>query len=946
MANFLLPVQKIPELTLVAGTCQWLLRSQTWLDWTTAAQSKLLIITGCMGSGKTAHATACLAHLSTENSSYPRKVVLSYFFSQARYNCHRSLKQFLTNLICQSYEQTGGPERTKIVSILHQYRHNYQCLEQCPNDILQTLLDRILDVAPPFALLIDGLDECMGNRDVVINILVRLSTKQGTLVVATCRSLGFLPSHTQNVVNIELLAGHTHHDFKAFVQDKIGDQLNWPGAQGKALQQQVFQFVLKQSQDNFLHAGLVVEILRQKRTPAQVKVAMENFTFDGVDDLNDRYHVLNAFIEKTLTPEELSRRTSIFRLLVATQEPLNIHQINDFLALDTISCVIDENEVSFNIKDEIEHLGQYFICISNTEQVTFYHTAAKLFFLEHLIDIEESNLFLARKCLAVLSQNTYRDPKRAVELLRRHLLTGTTYGSQSEACLVHESPIYEYAAKHFHEHIVLVSVPPEDLVAKLGRFLRATEFVSWSEALFDFKRGAGFSSRILVYKTLMRWSQSLPVDDQEEIAIQDYFEIPHLLLAESLKDTEEDKILQYLPRIRVGEYFNAGGQCTDDWRKACRNKEIVAVGLSQLRGPTDPFVMKARSSLYAELFWQKQFTNARDKLTELYRQQKDIVGMAKDDIYVTAWLLTSAYLALGQIQDASELLHNALKQVRERFGNHYRLFMLLELLDGQRLELNRHLDESAAHYRTVVEALSNLIGSENGFTLLAKTALGAVLRKQGQYDQAETYLFAGWAGRQKLFGSNINVAVDAALQLAMLYRDRAKGSESIQILDELSSSEIFQEDFERKCQETHIRCLVAFDQGEYVRPKRDLLELLEASSGSNRDRNNRELLWVRIDLADVMRMHGDDDEAWMLFSDLVTWGGTSDSSDDLREEPESPAQLKIAEKALRLVREAKIAESKKLLEENKLRWVCDADFWFLVQGGPTLDTSIISPVHL
>ena len=67
----------------------------------------------------------------------------------------------------------------------------------------------------------------------------------------------------------------------------------------------------------------------------------------------------------------------------------------------------------------------------------------------------------------------------------------------------------------------------------------------------------------------------------------------------------------------------------------------------------------------------------------------------------------------------------------------------------------------------------------------------------------------------------------------------------------------------------HIRSLVGFDNGEYETPKFALLNLLNQATGNNRDRNKRDLLWIRIRLADVMREYGEADDALMLFSELV-----------------------------------------------------------------------------
>ena len=72
------------------------------------------------------------------------------------------------------------------------------------------------------------------------------------------------------------------------------------------------------------------------------------------------------------------------------------------------------------------------------------------------------------------------------------------------------------------------------------------------------------------------------------------------------------------------------------------------------------------------------------------------------------------------------------------------------------------------------------------------------------------------------------------------------------------------------------------------------------------------------------------DEAASLFDDIVKPAtGDSDSNQCLAEEPNTPQQLAIAEKALRHVRQASSMEADKLLSENKLEQVRTQDLWIV-----------------
>ncbi|KIX06090.1 uncharacterized protein Z518_04064 [Rhinocladiella mackenziei CBS 650.93] len=106
------------------------------------------------------------------------------------------------------------------------------------------------------------------------------------------------------------------------------------------------------------------------------------------------------------------------------------------------------------------------------------------------------------------------------------------------------------------------------------------------------------------------------------------------------------------------------------------------------------------------------------------------------------------------------------------------------------------------------------------------------------------------------------------------------------------------------------------------------------STGSDRERNNRELLWVRLYLAEAMRSHG---EAPMLFAELVPISNDNSVDmvviDSLVEEPEPPYQLTVAESALRLVRDSHYDHAANLLQQEGLTWARPEHFW-IVFGGP------------
>ncbi|KAK5082747.1 hypothetical protein LTR05_006627 [Lithohypha guttulata] len=758
--------------------------------------------------------------------------------------------------------------------------------------------------------------------------------------MATCRNAESLGSCAKPTLDLETCVEERRQDLEIFVRHAVRRQMDVEPEQHPTWLQTIVHNTLAHSQDSFLHAKLLVDLFHDRSTLREI-----------LEVISRAGRCYNAYYEQILQSSDaklrdslsrIERRQNILRLLAVAQEPLTLKQINEFLAAKDDVLMSNEDDFVLNIAKEVEELCGSFVTIASSHRVTFFHATAKDFFVKRFWAAgDEANLYLARKCLYVLSQPSYRHPDTAAKLLRQHLMPRELKSAKLDDDS--PSPAYRYAALYFYRHVTTLSSPPSDLMSRLGRFLQGTEFVTWSEFTFEFKPQNGFGTQIDAQSSLSKWSATLPPADQRDIQMDQYFVTAHILLSSILGDDSNNGVLQYLPRMRLGDFLNAAGQSMKDLEDAYKQKQIVFNGLSALLPEKDPFLLQAKASLLQEYFWQKRYSEALHKLRRLYELQKEVDGISPDARFVTAWMIAAALIALGQYTEAETIISETLEQVRELYTEKYRFFNTLLLLDGTRLERVNDLVKAAATYSAALETMTEISGPDNTFVYVVRTALGAVQRKQGDYVLAEENLLKGWGGRQITSNISVNACLDAALQLAALYRDKGDTAECLKLLDSVHRSTVFEDDFERNCQLVHIRNVARFEEGEYATAKHSLIELVNSATGKDRERNNRELLWVRIDLADVMRQHGDEaGEALMLFSELVI----PITPTEIQDEPEMPAQLEIAERALRLVRNAQFAESEDLLQREGLRWLRPADFYFLIQGGPALDTSVIAPVKI
>jgi tetratricopeptide (TPR) repeat protein len=312
-------------------------------------------------------------------------------------------------------------------------------------------------------------------------------------------------------------------------------------------------------------------------------------------------------------------------------------------------------------------------------------------------------------------------------------------------------------------------------------------------------------------------------------------------------------------------------------------------------------------------------------------------------------MVAGSFVCLTKFKESLPIFDHIASGIRKLLDDSHPQYLMNEFFQGQALEQMKSLDQASALYEDIREKWVPKVGPVSPLGLMAQAALGSVQRKQGKHDLAEDNLFEAYRGRKQLFSIDNNVCLDSAVQLALEYREIGEFAMAIELLDSVSNSRVYQEDFERYCQTQHIRALVKLDTDDYEPAKRMLMTLLNQVSGKERNKNNRELLWARCTLADALRQGGEGDDAPLLFDGLVEFVDLTQppSPDESGTEYlETPKQLDIAETAIRLVREAKQTEAAQLLEENNLKWVREKDFWILGQGGPFPDTATIRPVDV
>jgi hypothetical protein len=114
-----------------------------------------------------------------------------------------------------------------------------------------------------------------------------------------------------------------------------------------------------------------------------------------------------------LTATERGRRDEILQVLIAARRLFTVQEVSKVLAFNHVTQTIDNENIDFEPAEEITRLCQPLVKVSSNHRVLFIHGSAKEFLLQRHLTKRESELFLARKCLGILTRQFYRDRRLA-----------------------------------------------------------------------------------------------------------------------------------------------------------------------------------------------------------------------------------------------------------------------------------------------------------------------------------------------------------------------------------------------------------------------------------------------------------------------------------------------------------------------------------------------------
>jgi hypothetical protein len=786
---------------------------------------------------------------------------------------------------------------------------------------------QIAPVLPEFTLIIDGLDECDDSdekaRENLITELISLSRTPNARVIVLFRPHPNLEKGFQDFPTLQITPTAISNDIELYVSAEIQRHPK----KLEPLEKKILTTIRTSCLGLFLWAEMMLRCLKSSETRNEQLMYLKS----PPPDLYAFYEKIISKATIQLTPASTIRRREILVILVGVYEKLTCQELSYVLSLRTGESPRAEDFDAL-IESEKAIIRSCWPLVRISENyIHFMHGTVKEFLTRPRLEnnsqlhitSDESEAYLASKSLAALSQEEYRSKNKIAILIRRNVASAAEEEEEDKY-------FYQYAATHWYKHLTAVRKPDQSLVQQAATFLVGNEFVSWSEFIFQLSGSQG--TVLEVESKLKIWREELSNEVKDILILDRYFSGPYRAAAEAFQEDGGDKTLAYLCLFQLGEYFNLAARIEE----AFEVKRTVARGLIDLLGEQHPLALMAESAFALEYLGQRRFTEAEVTFRRLAQIQREVLGIDRPDCFQSLQRQGMAELWMTKFADADLCLTESLSGFINTVGVTSFLYLMSRLTLGQVLEYQGEVRRASLDYEHIWRYRTSIFGPDNPMAVWARCAMVSTYRKLGRFEEAEKAVLEVIDSRTRTIGLKLSPTIDAIIQRIVLYLDMERYDEALELIDFLLDGGLVDEWFERMVQVNHVRALLELFTGNIEVAIEILQSLVDQGIEIGVKGRVRSLLWVRLDLAIILRRTGRGDEAPMLFDELVA-SVDSDSSSSW-EEPQSPGELAIAEKALILVREMKSYDADLLLKENGLKWLRDEDFWIL-NGDPAADTA-------
>ncbi|KAI1746680.1 hypothetical protein F4782DRAFT_523801 [Xylaria castorea] len=895
------------------GTCHWILQHPSFSKWAFSGESPILWVQGHLGCGKSVMAGYLQDHLAAGSSK-----TLFYRFQRSASVIQSTPTTFASSLIYQLLEHwTRPPLATgpfdQLQNLVSQFPLGSQ---HCPFKRIWAVAASLLQMSGlQFNLVIDAVDECLfggsflpGVSDFLDNLFVLIRENRIKATIFARPEPMFINA-VQLGLSIFMTKDLLLSDIMTFAKKQY-EQLGLPDSE----KDMVLEFVRSSSHGSFRWTELFLHHLGQSLRVTDIQARMRTLS----PSISELYRQLLLNATKRFSQSELECQKALLLVIFQVQRPLRTAEIADALSLrpDRADIII-----SSLCKPLVSTHGGF---------LHFSHPSVREFF-EHYHDANDTSLgisfsdshgLLAEKCLSCLLSDKYADLNRIGSYL---------VANHDEKVHVRldarplEGSFYDYAYRFWDYHLVRTKEPSKNLLQQANSFVLSLQFAYWSECS---RQDCGQLVRVAgAFYSLVTWHKRLSREDQSLVELDKYFERAYSLLSTAFDSCRMDNVLPWLARMTTGDFYFI----MVIPRKATLMREQVLAGLQSLLGPQHYLTLRAKSDVAYVRLYAGRMRLSRSMYNEVTDIQREVLGENNPHFLETLFYQGQSEYYMADFMAAAMTWTKTSAEFLGLLGPDSWQYLSAQLWYARGVSYMGQLDIGLRILQSVAQKRCELFGPGDSFFKAVQVNVGEVQLLLGQHQESITTLQDVFKWRREARPPSNIFRLDTEITLAIAYQAAGKIQAALTIIEEIEKGvKSLRSEFERYCQIMHLKGILLADGG-YQNKAIRLLQNTVIQAEEHQ--NNRALLWIRLDLAAMLRNRDagcDRAEASMNFDKIVK--DISSDHADIPDEPDPPRLLAAAEKALWLVRSRKLVEARHELDSEDLDWRRPSDFWLWVGG--------------
>jgi hypothetical protein len=573
---------------------------------------------------------------------------------------------------------------------------------------------------------------------------------------------------------------------------------------------------------------------------------------------------------------------------------------------------------------------------------------------------DDADAFLAEQCLRCLFGAEYQNADKIGRLLRSNIVgtgdvrsasrdeDGKDGNARTAGFTEAEGMPYEYAARYWAYHLTRVDDPSDVLLSLASTWIQSLQFAHWAEFRISRNAEVGSDEIWLSGAKLRAWQSTLPWGRQQ-IPINEYVSAAYDYLQGVFERQADDHVLPLLALLRAGILYRntAGRDEPARLSDAVESHKKASSGLANLLGRRNPLALMARKELGASWLAAGALETAVLIFAEL-AEEREVIGPDSIEYWEVVFYLGQTQHLMNDYEMAVETLDKAIGRLAALLGTDARRVMMAQLWKDSASAYSGHRELARVSLHRLMTRSLQIYGPEDLTTFRLQLAFGGIERTVGDRSLAvrtleEASVWWNWMHGEWKMQSPTLLNVDLALQLVAAYWDVGRTGDAKRLCTWLWICHEALAD--QWIQGLHIQGLFAAEWGGAAQA---VSVLNFFGYGPPRFLYSPSMFWLILDLADFTRMaedesatptHKDRDPAAELFKDILRSTASNDGEIlDGKDSAASPRLLRLAEKALRLLREDKLKELKRLFEQEEVVWVQPEDTW-LFRRVPAVDTA-------